>query len=79
VREYEVECDGAVADEGGDLVDPGEGCAERVGPRTHGDRVERALLEDRPIDLLVDWRGKTLRRMRELIKEADPDVVEEWK
>ncbi len=28
---------------------------------------------------LGDWRGKTLRRMRTLIKEADPDVVEEWK
>ena len=28
---------------------------------------------------LGDWRGKTLRRMRELIQEADPDVVEEWK
>jgi hypothetical protein len=28
---------------------------------------------------LGDWRGKTLSRMRTLIKEADPDVVEEWK
>src|SRR3989454_1259612 len=28
---------------------------------------------------LGDWRGETLRRMRTLIKEADPDVVEEWK
>ena len=28
---------------------------------------------------LEDWRGKTLNRMRTLIKEADPDVVEEWK
>jgi hypothetical protein len=28
---------------------------------------------------LSDWRGKTLSRMRTLIKEADPDVVEEWK
>jgi hypothetical protein len=28
---------------------------------------------------LGDWRGKTLRRMRTLIKEADPEVVEEWK
>jgi hypothetical protein len=26
-----------------------------------------------------DWRGKTLSRMRTLIKDADPDVVEEWK
>ena len=28
---------------------------------------------------LKDWRGKSLDRMRKLIKEADPDVVEEWK
>ena len=28
---------------------------------------------------LEDWRGKTLSRMRRLIKEADPDIVEEWK
>jgi hypothetical protein len=28
---------------------------------------------------LGDWRGETLGRMRELIKEADPDVIEEWK
>ena len=28
---------------------------------------------------LGDWRGKTLSRMRKLIREADPDVVEEWK
>ncbi len=28
---------------------------------------------------LGDWRGETLKRMRELIRQADPDVVEEWK
>src|SRR5471032_3034378 len=28
---------------------------------------------------LGDWRGETLARMRKLIKESDPDVVEEWK
>jgi hypothetical protein len=28
---------------------------------------------------LGDWRGQTLGRIRTLIKEADPDVVEEWK
>jgi hypothetical protein len=31
------------------------------------------------IEELGDWRGKTLARMRTLIKEADKDVVEEWK
>jgi hypothetical protein len=34
---------------------------------------------DKKIDDLGDWRGQTLRRVRELIHEADPDVVEEWK
>ena len=36
-------------------------------------------LTSRRIADLGDWRGETLGRMRELIKEADPDVVEEWK
>src|SRR5436305_4371659 len=36
-------------------------------------------LISRRIAELGDWRGKTLSRMRKLIKEADPDVVEEWK
>src|SRR5687768_4855387 len=36
-------------------------------------------LISRRIAELGDWRGKTLGRMRKLIKEADPDVVEEWK
>ena len=31
------------------------------------------------IAYLGDWRGVTLSRMRELIKQADPDVIEEWK
>jgi hypothetical protein len=38
-----------------------------------------AELIDQRITHLADWRGETLRRMRQLIKEADPDVVEEWK
>jgi hypothetical protein len=36
------------------------------------------LIEAR-IEELGDWRGETLARVRALIKEADPDVVEEWK
>ena len=36
-------------------------------------------LIDKRIAELKDWRGKTLARMRKLIKEADPNVVEEWK
>ena len=34
---------------------------------------------DARIAELDDWRGKTLSRLRTLIHEADPDVVEEWK
>jgi hypothetical protein len=36
------------------------------------------LISER-ISELGDWRGKTLLRVRELIKEADPEIVEEWK
>jgi len=35
--------------------------------------ITRRILE------LGDWRGEALSRMRKLIKEADPDIVEEWK
>ena len=36
-------------------------------------------LIDARIEELGDWRGETLARIRALIKQADPDVVEEWK
>ena len=36
-------------------------------------------LIDERIAELGDWRGETLARVRELIKQADPEVVEEWK
>jgi len=36
-------------------------------------------LIDKKIKELEDWRGRTLSHVRALIKEADPDVVEEWK
>jgi hypothetical protein len=36
-------------------------------------------LIDERIKELDDWRGKTLGRVRALIKQADPEVVEEWK
>jgi hypothetical protein len=38
-----------------------------------------SALIDAKIKELGDWRGKTLARVRALIKQADPDVVEEWK
>jgi len=43
----------------------------------HG-RSAAELISER-IAELDDWRGKTLARMRKLIRAADPDVVEEWK
>lgn len=36
-------------------------------------------LIDQRIDELGDWRGEKLARIRELVKQADPDIVEEWK
>src|ERR1700727_1022019 len=38
-----------------------------------------SLLIDAKIAELGDWRGEMLGRLRTLVKEADPDVVEEWK
>ena len=42
------------------------------------DRTPSHLIDAR-IEELGDWRGETLSRIRALVKEADPDVVEEWK
>jgi hypothetical protein len=36
-------------------------------------------LIDEKIKELEDWRGKTLANVREIIQEADPEIVEEWK
>jgi hypothetical protein len=46
-----------------------------------GSRQEKfpPQLIDEKIEELGDWRGETLARVRALIHEADPDVVEEWK
>jgi len=41
--------------------------------------MKASELIDKRIEELGDWRGETLKRMRKLIKEADPEVVEEWK
>jgi hypothetical protein len=43
------------------------------------DKTNASGLIDERIRELDDWRGKTLSRVRAIIKEADPDVVEEWK
>ena len=47
-------------------------------PRSSECRSASELIDER-ITELGDWRGKTLSRMRKLIKEADPQVVETWK
>jgi hypothetical protein len=41
--------------------------------------TDASKLIDEQISELGDWRGKTLSNVRGIIKEADPDVVEEWK
>jgi hypothetical protein len=45
--------------------------------KTAGDTASAKI--DARIKDLGDWRGKTLAKLRALIKAADPDVVEEWK
>ena len=44
-----------------------------AGDQPASERIDKRIAE------LGDWRGQTLDRMRRLIHEADPDVVEEWK
>ena len=48
------------------------------GMTPQGDTPAAELIDAR-IQELGDWRGETLARVRELILEADPDIVEEWK
>jgi hypothetical protein len=43
------------------------------------EKTNASKLIDERIGALGDWRGKTLGMVREIIKEADPDIVEEWK
>ena len=43
------------------------------------EKTSPSKLIDGRIKELGDWRGETLARVRALIKEADPEVVEEWK
>ena len=47
-------------------------------PNASQDQSASELISKR-IAELGDWRGATLSRIRNLIKEADPDVIEEWK
>jgi hypothetical protein len=43
----------------------------------HGESAAARI--DQRIKELGDWRGETLAKVRQLIKEADPEIVEEWK
>jgi hypothetical protein len=47
--------------------------------RSGSDKGEASELISKRIKELGDWRGETLSRVRKLIKEADPEIVEEWK
>src|SRR3989442_11190834 len=49
------------------------GSKEEEGGGSPSQRIDARIKE------LSDWRGKTLARIRALIKQADPEVVEEWK
>jgi hypothetical protein len=42
------------------------------------EKTPSELIDER-IEELGDWRGETLARLRALVEEADPDIVEEWK
>lgn len=44
-----------------------------------GQEHSTSELISKKISALGDWRGETLARMRKLIKEADTDVLDEWK
>jgi hypothetical protein len=47
--------------------------------KSKGKADSPSALIDARIEELDDWRGETLARVRALIKQADPEVVEEWK
>jgi hypothetical protein len=57
------------------------GTEEETGTNKSGSQKSKtpSQLIDARIKELGDWRGKMLSRLRTLVKEADPEVVEEWK
>jgi hypothetical protein len=56
-----------------------EGVSENMKKSGASQGQSASELISKRIAELGDWRGETLGRMRKLIKQADPDVVEEWK
>src|SRR5579863_2943401 len=58
---------------------PAAGRASRQPASGSKEGASPSELIDARIDELADWRGGTLARVRALIREADPEAVEEWK
>ena len=58
---------------------PASRVARAAKKSTSDAQVDASRLIDQRIAELDDWRGATLARIRKVIRQADPDVVEEWK
>ena len=58
---------------------PGNPATKATVPKEGGDDGSPSQRIDARIQALGDWRGEMLARVRLLIRQADPDVVEEWK
>src|SRR6476660_2873487 len=52
---------------------------EKSNPKQDTGGASPSQLIDARIEELGDWRGETLSRVRDLVKQADPEAVEEWK
>ncbi|MBB2836386.1 UNVERIFIED_ORG: hypothetical protein GGE64_000096 [Rhizobium etli] len=52
---------------------------KKSGSEQEAEQTSPSQLIDARIEELKDWRGETLARVRALIRQAEPDVVEEWK
>ena len=48
-------------------------------PASHSKEESASAKITKRIEALGDWRGETLAHIRKLIRDADPDIVEEWK
>jgi|SRR5579875_87363 len=59
------------------ILSPTDAVAGRLLPT--GPVESASALIDQRIDKLADWRGKILAKVRAIIHEADPEIVEEWK
>src|SRR3954470_13827449 len=86
-RADETDADDALRDDRGarhdDAVRRRGGREERLRPDRCSAGEDRGMNASEQIDARIeelgDWRGKTLGKVRGIIKEADPDIVEEWK